>query len=46
MDSVDDLNSIGVANIKTAKIIINNYGSQKITGVTIPDAGLGYKNSL
>ena len=42
VDSVDDLNFIGVANIKTAKLSLTITDS-KITGVTILDAGLGYK---
>ena len=42
VDSVDDLNFIGVANIKTAKLSLT-ITDPKITGVTILDAGLGYK---
>ena len=42
VDSVDDLNFIGVANLKTAQLSLTITDS-KITGVTILDAGSGYK---
>ena len=42
VDSVDDLNFIGVANLRQANLQLTITNS-KITGVTIVDKGAGYK---